>query len=854
MALPPAPNLLYFLGIKRGIYVSDNGTDSFFLQDEVQAPEKRRAQAKKLKTWVVILIGIAYALLTALFAMLMNVGGQDIIMLLSVYAYGLMGGGALLIVKMLFQKSEKNRRILSEVLEHSRAGRLITDHNDETVYSNIRFEKMLSSSAPTLDNFSELFTSGRKMRSSLNNLKKKVLSGESTRLEAEAIIDDKETFLQITAKPIQGWKNYVHWRIDDLSEQKAAEDRLIEEREKLADFTDNAPVGFFSVDENGVFTFINNVLAKWLSVDQTEIIGRGKLHDYLFDIPEDIKPYEVFENSDSHHQSGELSMVAKDGRIFKAAITHSIVPDTKAGKIRTRSVIYDLTAEQEIEAALRETQDSFERLFEEAPVGICLLARDGAIDAANASLGGMFGLKAQDIKHKLFTDYILDSDRKMVSEWIEQLFRSKQKSATIEAHLNTQAKTVVQVFGRKFRGGDSMVLHFIDLTEQKKLEQQFSQSQKMQAIGQLAGGVAHDFNNLLTAMIGFCDLLLLRHKPGDPSFTDIMQIKQNANRAANLVRQLLAFSRQQTLQPKVMDINEVLSELSHLIRRLIGARIDLSIEHKSAEPGLVKVDQGQLEQVLINLAVNARDAMPEGGALNIFTSAVTNDEEVQMNTNDLLPPGKWVRIDIEDTGTGIPKEILDRIFEPFFTTKELGAGTGLGLSTVHGIIHQTGGFLSVHTEVNTGTTFSIYLPFFERNPDDQEKNAEKETESEADLTGTAKILLVEDEDAVRSFSARALGNKGYDVIEAINGRDALDIIARDKPALELIITDVVMPEVDGPTMIEELRETYKDVKIIFMSGYTEDRLKQQFGEDFWFLPKPFTLKQLATKVKDVLDA
>jgi two-component system cell cycle sensor histidine kinase/response regulator CckA len=173
---------------------------------------------------------------------------------------------------------------------------------------------------------------------------------------------------------------------------------------------------------------------------------------------------------------------------------------------------------------------------------------------------------------------------------------------------------------------------------------------------------------------------------------------------------------------------------------------------------------------------------------------------------------------------------------------------------VHGIIHQTGGFLSVHTEVNTGTTFSIYLPFFERNPDDQEKNAEKETESEADLTGTAKILLVEDEDAVRSFSARALGNKGYDVIEAINGRDALDIIARDKPALELIITDVVMPEVDGPTMIEELRETYKDVKIIFMSGYTEDRLKQQFGEDFWFLPKPFTLKQLATKVKDVLDA
>lgn len=833
--------------------MSKNGADNFFLEQSTPDPEKRRNQTDKLRSWVVVLVAIAYALLTAFIAVVMNLGGQNIVMIMSVYAYGLTGGLAVLMVKSLFHRSEKKRQILTEVLEHSRAGRLITDSNDETIYSNIRFEKMLSSSSPRLDDFAELFTNARKMRTSLANLKQKVFNGESGRIEAKAVINGQEAFFQITAKPIQGWKNYVHWRIDDLSEQKAAEERLTEEREKLSDFTDNAPVGFFSVDENGVFTFINNVLAKWLAVGQQEIVGRGKLHDYLFDIPEGIKPYEVFENSDGH-QSGELSMVGKDGRIFKAAITHSIVKDNKGEKIRTRSVIYDLTAEQEIEAALRETQDSFERLFEEAPVGICLLARDGAIDAANTSLGNMFGLKAPDIKHKLFTDYIHDDDRKMVSEWIEQLFRSKQKSATIEAHLNTQAKTVVQIFGRKFRGGDSMVLHFIDLTEQKKLEQQFTQSQKMQAIGQLAGGVAHDFNNLLTAMIGFCDLLLLRHKPGDPSFSDIMQIKQNANRAANLVRQLLAFSRQQTLQPKVLDINEVLSELSHLIRRLIGARIELNIEHKSAEPGLIKVDQGQLEQVLINLAVNARDAMTDGGKLKIFTSAVANDDEIRLNTNDILPPGKWVRIDIEDTGSGIPKDILDRIFEPFFTTKELGAGTGLGLSTVHGIIHQTGGYLSVHTQVGTGTTFSIYLPFYERPADEPAKRLEKEAEAETDLSGNAKILLVEDEDAVRSFSARALSNKGYDVIEAINGRDALDIIASENPALELIITDVVMPEVDGPTMVEELQKDYKDVKIIFMSGYTEDRLKQQFGDDIWFLPKPFTLKQLATKVKEVLEA
>ena len=398
-----------------------------------------------------------------------------------------------------------------------------------------------------------------------------------------------------------------------------------------------------------------------------------------------------------------------------------------------------------------------------------------------------------------------------------------------------------------------MVLHFIDLTEQKSLEQQFTQSQKMQAIGQLAGGVAHDFNNLLTAMIGFCDLLLLRHKPGDPSFSDLMQIKQNANRAANLVRQLLAFSRQQTLQPKVLDITEVLSEVSHLIRRLIGAQIQLNIEHNSSEPELIKVDQGQLEQVLINLAVNARDAMGGKGQLNIRTSISEIHEEVELaNTNDILPPGQWVKVEIEDNGSGIPDDIISRIFEPFFTTKELGSGTGLGLSTVHGIIHQTGGFLAVDTEVGRGTVFSIYIPQYERTEEDAPKPV-TEQKAEADLTGSAKILLVEDEDAVRSFSARALSNKGYEVIEAINGVDALDKLGDDKPALELIITDVVMPEMDGPTLIEKLREHYTDVKIIFMSGYTEDRLKEQFGERVHFLPKPFTLKQLATKVKDVLE-
>ena len=241
------------------------------------------------------------------------------------------------------------------------------------------------------------------------------------------------------------------------------------------------------------------------------------------------------------------------------------------------------------------------------------------------------------------------------------------------------------------------MLHFIDVTEQKNLEVQFAQSQKMQAVGQLAGGVAHDFNNLLTAMIGFCDLLLMRFRPGDPSFADIMQIKQNANRAANLVRQLLAFSRQQTLQPRILDITDVLVELSHLLRRLIGENIELKVVH-GRDLGLAKVDQGQLEQVIINLAVNARDAMPGGGTLTIRTANVTSRPAPMRRGHETMPAGNYVLIEVTDTGIGIPKENLARIFEPFFSTKEIGSGTGLGLSTVYGIVKQTGGFIFVDSD------------------------------------------------------------------------------------------------------------------------------------------------------------
>jgi len=333
-----------------------------------------------------------------------------------------------------------------------------------------------------------------------------------------------------------------------------------------------------------------------------------------------------------------------------------------------------------------------------------------------------------------------------------------------------------------------------------------------------------------------------------------MQVKQNANRAANLVRQLLAFSRQQTLQPRVIDITDVLVELSHLLRRLIGERIELKMIH-GRDLGLAKVDQGQLEQVIINLAVNARDAMAEGGILTIRTANATQATALRRG-HEVMPAGNYVLISVADTGVGIPPENLARIFEPFFSTKEVGSGTGLGLSTVYGIVKQTGGFIFVDSAPKRGAVFQIYLPRHEAAEGQPAARAEAaEPPANRDLTGIGTILLVEDEDPVRIFGARALRNKGYKVIEAKSGESALEAIQNAAEQIDLLITDVVMPHMDGPALVRQVRECHPEMKVIFISGYTEDAFRQRLDSDseIHFLPKPFSLKQLAGKVKEVIS-
>ncbi len=518
-----------------------------------------------------------------------------------------------------------------------------------------------------------------------------------------------------------------------------------------------------------------------------------------------------------------------------------------------------------------------QHFFADAPIGIAVVDCSGRFIGANPALGELLDVPEDTLIGRRLIDLSSPEDGAGVAAALAAAADGAENSARAEVRMGARTMLLslsplggpeVQeqvifpvsapapgiapgVAPRKI-SAEAFTVYFTDVTDQKHLETQIAQSLKMQALGQLAGGIAHDFNNLLTAMIGFCDLLLLRSRPGDPAFPDIMQIKQNANRAANLVRQLLAFSRQQTLQPRVLEITDVLSELSDLLRRLIGENIELEFDHGS-DLGRVRADQSQFEQVIINLAVNARDAMPAGGRLTIRTRNSLQEHAVRHGA-EIMPPGEYVLIEVADTGLGIAAGQLPRIFEPFFSTKEVGRGTGLGLSTVYGIVKQTYGFIFVDSILGRGTRFAIYLP--RRAAAHEPRLDAADPAVPRDLTGNCTIMLVEDDDAVRMFSARALRNKGYRVLEARSGEVALEIARNATERVDLVITDVVMPQMDGPTVIGELRAIDPDIKVIFISGYAEDGFRQRLDSerDIHFLPKPFNLKQLALKVKEVTAA
>lgn len=482
------------------------------------------------------------------------------------------------------------------------------------------------------------------------------------------------------------------------------------------------------------------------------------------------------------------------------------------------------------------------------PVAIAHIAPDGHIAYANREARRLLHLNPQ--QEILFSDR-LEGLGRPICEWMEDVRSGRLKRSTEVMRLVRHGEeTYIQVSLRALPSGPAGYTLAVmnDATELKSLEAKFTQSQKMQAIGQLAGGVAHDFNNLLTAISGHCELILMRHDSSDVDYPDLMQIQQNSNRAAALVRQLLAFSRKQTLQFETVDLQVALAELVHLLNRLVGAKITLSL--RFAEQTInIRSDRRQFEQILVNLVVNARDAMPLGGEVVIET-AIQKLPKGLCRDQATLPPGDYAVIEVRDKGQGIPKANLSKLFEPFFTTKRQGEGTGLGLSTVYGLVKQMGGFIFIDSEEGTGTTVSLYFKPQPAAALPQKARPSKTAVAAQPLRPRSLVLLVEDEAPVRSFAARALQLQGHRVLEAESGEAALKILADDEICPDLFVTDVIMPGIDGPGWVSKIRSRYPRTPVVFMSGYAEDSRSaaQARIENSVFLAKPFSLSDFTSTV------
>ena len=509
------------------------------------------------------------------------------------------------------------------------------------------------------------------------------------------------------------------------------------------------------------------------------------------------------------------------------------------------------------EAALRASEERFRALVENSSDALLLLDAEGRVTYMTSSSSRQFGWRPDQMVGRSIFDFVHPDDTDTVTARMTEAIRNPGRRVTQEVrfrHADGSWRTMEGIGVNRLDDPSvgAIVVNARDITDRRKLEEQLRMSQKMEAVGQLAGGVAHDFNNLLTAILGYCNLMLDDMKPDDPLRVDLDEIRAAGERAAALTRQLLAFSRRQMLQPQIVDLNAVVQQLEKLLRRLISEDVELSISLAS-DLMTVRVDPASIEQILVNLAVNARDAMPLGGRLTIETANIDLDETYAV-THVTMQPGRYVMLAVGDTGAGMDAATSARVFEPFFTTKEQGKGSGLGLATVYGMVKQSGGYIWVYSEPGHGTMFKVYFP-----PAEQ-RNAASAAEHPGRRTSDGKqgwetVLLVEDEAAVRALAREVLRRHGYVVLEARHGVDALRVAERHNDEIHLLITDVVMPHMSGRDLAERLSRVRPKMKVLFMSGYTDHALMhRELTPGSAFLQKPFTPEGFARKVRSVLDA
>jgi two-component system cell cycle sensor histidine kinase/response regulator CckA len=770
----------------------------------------------------------------------------------------------------LLQMTSRRARVdtTKAIADTNADGLIVTDADSRVIYANGAYRALSGASgAADLKPVERLFSGAPEVSEAVYRLAQAARAGhrgvEEVRASPPLTGTGEAAWYRIRVRPLENLaaERATLWTVSDITRERERHETFFQDLQHAIDYLDHAPAGFFSAEADGSIAYMNATLAGWLDYDLAQFqIGQLKLSDIIAADGAALLSVASGGSGEVTTETFDVDLKRRQGLLMPARLLHRVAYASDGHPGPSRTLVLEASPGGAKSEDAQTADARFSRIFNSTPMAIAAIDADGSVTRSNGAFARLSPAALKTApgqpRPSLFAG-IAERDRPALRAALADALAGKADIAPVDANLEGEGARSARFFisAADPRGGEGAGANVtaLDTTEQRTLQENFVQSQKMQAIGQLAGGIAHDFNNVLTAIIGYSDLLLANHRPTDPSFQDIMQIKQNANRAAGLVRQLLAFSRRQTLRPQTLQLSDVLSDLQMLLKRLVGEKIELDVVH-GRDLWLVKADLNQFEQVVVNLVVNARDAMPDGGRITLRTRNVTASECAAFNEKSLVP-ADYALVEVRDTGTGIPADVRDKIFEPFFTTKEVGKGTGLGLSMVYGIVKQTGGYVFCESEPGHGAAFRILLPrhIAEEAPEPEKK---KEPAKPApDLTGRGAILLVEDEEAVRAFASRALASRGYTVLEADSGVDALRVVEEAGGKIDLIVSDVIMPEMDGPTMLMELRKRGLTAKIIFVSGYADDAFAKNLpeGQEFQFLPKPFSLKQLIETVKAAMN-
>ena len=835
---------------------------------ETDAPRKARVDLLQLVFWLSVVVAVAAA--TVSIALRDAVGETGSILLISLAATGMvvllwLARGAGRWLGLFPERGAAETAVSSQAakprfpwIESLDEAALVTERGGAPVTCNTAFRELSEIAAGlgeshgpvTVD---RLFGGSPGVAAPVYKLSRAAKAGKPASEDLPAVAMGRdETPVQFSASvaPLPGGK--VLWRLRDTtgktSSNVAADPKAL--------YIEEAPVGFFVSRPDGTIAYMNGWLRELLGLPESE--SAAKVDDFMR--PESLRMLRRERRGDNVTRA-QLTLIARDGVPISV---QSVTMWTGRGLDASGRTIVTTGGAALLSKAERSTAPSASRpatgdsdpMFDDAPFGVCRLVGDTVESATiyEANPAMMALTEGRAAPGAVFNELFLAEEGEAVLA--ETLVDSIDRAVGLQ--LAGEETRHVNVRIALDETGAPSIAYVMDLTAQKELENRLYQGEKMQALGNLAGELAHEFNNALTGIILNCDKLMIRHPVGDPSYVELKQIHEWAARAAEFIRMLKAYARKETLKRQVIDVTEWLSEFSILLRQLVDERVQIDISHGRDLPK-IRFDKSQLEASLMNLATNARDAMLSGGGgqLKIRTEPVSAEHAHARGFN-YVEGGDYLLIEVADTGTGIPADKLSRIFEPFFTTKEKGRGTGLGLSTVYGIVKQSGGYICVASEIGKGTTFYLYLPALSAM--DAEASNEEETPTPvrrkpADISGRGRILLVEDEHGVRGIAMHLLKSCGYDVVDAEDGEKALAIIEENPGGFDLLISDVVLPGIDGPSLLKKARTALGDARVIFISGYAERDLAKALDEEteVAFLPKPFTLRQLAEKVKEELN-